>query len=381
MELALYVHIPFCLRKCLYCDFASFADAPVPPAAYVAALVREMELRAARLARPVTAATLYLGGGTPSLLAPELVAGVVAAARRQFSLSDAAEVTLEANPGTLTVETLAGFRAAGVNRLSLGVQSFDDRLLAGLGRIHTAREAEAAVHLARTAGFSNLGLDLIHGLPGQDPTGWERDLRRATALAPEHISAYALAVEEGTPFHRLAATGELALPPEEEAVRMFEQTSEVLTACGYEHYEIANFARPGYRSRHNQVYWQRGPYLGFGAAAHSFLPTPGWGIRWRNPADPAAYRAALDRGGLPAGEVTPLSRQEAMGEWFFLGLRLREGVDLAAFPQEFGLTVAEAFPGVLDRLAGQGLVEVAEDRLRLTPKGLLLANQVFLAFL
>lgn len=380
MECALYIHFPFCVRKCLYCDFGSLAGSSVSPEEYAVALVRELELRAASLDGPITAPTLYFGGGTPSLMAPELVARVVKGTRSWYGLSTEAEVTLEANPGTVDREKLAGYRTAGVNRLSLGVQSFDDAMLVRLGRLHTARQAVDAVAMARQAGFANLGIDLIHGLPGQSIAMWRDDLARAVDLAPEHISAYGLTVEEGTPFHDLARAGQLDLPDEEAALEMLEATTEVLREAGYGQYEISNFARPGFRSRHNQVYWRRGNYLGFGAGAHSFL-RQGWGKRWHNPSDPVAHMHSLADGLPPAEEPISLDRRDAMAEFMFLGLRLLEGIELAGFHEEFGMTVHGAYGTEVDYLTSSGLLELTGDRLRLTRAGLFLANQVFQRFL
>ena len=357
MQTSLYVHFPFCLRKCLYCDFNSLADSPVMPDEYVAAVVKEMELRDERLAAPVTAPTLYFGGGTPSLMAPGLVGRIIDAAARLYGLADDAEITLEANPGTLTAAKLAGYRAAGVNRLSLGVQSFNDSFLERLGRIHTAREAQAAFAMARKAGFRNIGIDLIHSLPGETPAAWLDDLARAVSLGPEHVSAYGLSIEEGTPFHDLERDGRLSLPDEEEGVQMFRQTAEFLQSRGYEHYEISNFALPGRRSRHNQVYWQRGNYLGFGAGAHSYLRSPGFGVRWRNALSPEVYRQAISRATLPEEELTTLTERDAMAEFLFLGLRMLEGVELEVFRQEFGVVLEDAYPGVLPGLFDDGLLE------------------------
>ena len=379
MDCALYIHFPFCVRKCLYCDFNSLAGSTISAREYVAVLVRELELRAATLDGQITAPTLYFGGGTPSLMAPELLKLIIDGARRLYALSPDAEVTMEANPGTVDRKKLAGYRAAGVNRLSLGVQSFDDTMLVRLGRVHSARQALEAVTAAREAGFANIGIDLIHGLPGQSVALWGDDLQRVVDLTPEHVSAYGLSVEEGTPFHELAGAGRLDLPNEEDALKMLEMTAEVLQEAGYEQYEISNFARPAYRSRHNQVYWRRGDYLGFGAGAHSFL-RDGWGRRWHNLDQPAAYLQAMKRG-LPVEEPVTLERRDAMAEFMFLGLRLLDGVELAAFQREFGEAVTDVYSREVAQLQGMDLIELAGDRLRLSRAGLPLANQVFRSFL
>ena len=379
MRLALYLHIPFCARKCNYCDFPSVATDSRDLEGYVTALERELQLRAATLPARVIAPTLYLGGGTPSLLSPAQVRRLLAAATEQYGLTADAEVTLEVNPGTVDGEKLNGYRQAGVNRLSIGVQSLDDRMLARLGRIHTADEARQTVALARAAGFANLGIDLIHGLPGQTLVQWQETLSAALALAPEHISAYGLTVEEGTPFHAQLERGELNLPDEETAVQMLELTATSLISAGFEHYEIANFARPGRRSRHNQTYWQRQSYLGCGPGAHGFFADPAWGVRWRVPPDIPAYLAAITAGQLPEADRQELTRADAASEWMFLGLRLLEGVSEEEFAAQFGEPIAVAYPAV-GRLLAQGMLQREGGRLRLTERALPIANQVFAAF-
>lgn len=381
MALSLYIHFPFCARKCSYCDFNSVADSAVSHREYVSAVLREMELRAAGLQEPTAATTLFLGGGTPSLMEPALAARLVEAARTWYGLRHDAEVTIEANPGTVNVEMLRQLRSAGINRLSLGIQSFDDRHLARLGRVHTAGEARAAFAAARTAGFDNIGIDLIHSLPGQTVAQWHADLAAAVHLRPEHVSAYALTLEEGTPLHALAECGELPLPSEDDACRMFVETALVLGQAGYEQYEISNFALSGRRSAHNQVYWRRGSYLGFGAGAHSFCAGHGFGCRWGNVGDIATYVEYARTGHLLECEHSLLNRREAMAEWMFLGLRMLEGVDEAAFAEQFGIPLHDAYRAELPRLLQGGMLERESGRIRLTPRGLLLYNAVVVSFL
>lgn len=375
---SLYFHLPYCVRKCSYCDFTSFDRPEIPPGDYLELLFEEVSLRS-RLLAQLTVPTLYFGGGTPSLFTHLQIASLLEKVGKFFSVEADAEITLEANPGTVTLQSFQGYRAAGVNRLSLGVQSFDDRHLSLLGRIHSAAEARLAFALARAAGFRNIGIDLMHGLPEQSLESWQGTLGEAVALQPEHISVYGLSVEAGTPFAHKAARGELDLPDEALAVAMFELTAEYLASCGYEHYEISNYALPGHRSRHNQVYWQRGNYLGFGAGAHSFLNSPGYGGRWENPATLAEYAATVSSGKLPDGEL-PLTRQEAMSEFMFLGLRLMEGVDREDFARQFGLELEEAFPQVVASLCAKKLLCAEGSNVRLTSKGLLLANLVMAEF-
>jgi oxygen-independent coproporphyrinogen III oxidase len=381
MSLALYIHFPFCVRKCSYCDFNSVAGAGSDHREYVSAVVREMELRRATLPEPAEAATLFLGGGTPSLMEPQSAASLIDAARRWYGLRDDAEVTLEANPGTVDRHRLEEFRTAGVSRLSLGIQSFNDRHLARLGRIHTAEAAYAAFAAARDAGFDNVGIDLIHSLPDQTVEEWLIDLAETIRLGPDHVSAYALTLEEGTPFQELAEAGRLSLPAEEDAYEMFVATARVLGEAGYEQYEISNFARNGRRSLHNQVYWRRGPYLGFGAGAHSFSAFPGFGCRWRNINSIEGYLVKIGSGLLPECERSCPDRREAMGERMFLALRMLEGVDEACFAREFGITPYDAYGDELTRLLQGGMLERVASRLRLTPRGLLLYNAVVVSFL
>jgi len=371
---SLYLHIPFCRSKCSYCDFTSFARPELSPASYVELLLEELRLRAGGREAPVVP-TVYFGGGTPSLLTPDQISSLLAAVRTHFTIEQDAEITLEANPGTVTLASLEGYRAAGVNRLSLGMQSLDDRQLALLGRIHSTADARTAFTAARSAGFSNIGIDLIHGLPEQTLTGWQGTLREAVAMNPDHISVYGLSVEEGTPFAKKAEQGVLQLPGEELAATMFELTGEYLCTAGYEHYEISNFARPGFRSRHNQVYWQRGSYLGFGAGAHSFLNSPGYGARWENPATLGEYAAAVRSEKLPV-IAAMLTHKEALSEFMFLGLRMLEGVDRGAFAAQFGIELEEAFPKVIGSLCKKGLLTAEGSKVRLSSRGLLLANLV-----
>lgn len=380
MHISLYAHIPFCADKCRYCDFASGVFPEISRVDYVDTLLAEMELRAAALSLPVRVPTLYIGGGTPSLLAPGEIARLIDRAAVLFSLEEGAEITLEANPGTLTAESAAGFRAAGVNRLSLGVQSLDDRMLALLGRIHTAREARLAVESARRAGFDNIGIDLIHSLPGQSLSHWQEELAQGLALEPTHISAYGLTLEEGTPLFDAAERGEIEPLSGDDSALLFEATAEILVRSGFEHYEISNFARPGFRSRHNQVYWRRGYYLGLGCAAHSFLPATPYGLRRENPRGIEEYRAAVATGDPSFGDGHFLSRNEAMAEWVFLGLRLLEGVDLDEFRREFGLPFRQVYGREAAPLIEGGLLVEKGGRLRLSPKGILLSNRVLAAF-
>jgi len=376
----LYLHIPFCRRKCPYCAFVSRESAAADLDGYAETLLAEMCLAARAFGVEKPLASVYFGGGTPSLLDPSQVARLLERAASLFGLGQRSEITLEANPGTVDRERLAAFRSAGVNRLSLGVQSFADPMLATLGRIHSATEAGDAFLAARAAGFDNIGIDLIHALPGQTLPLWRRELEQALALGPEHISVYGLTVEEGTPFATRYGEDSPLLPDEDLAAAMFEEADDLLTVAGYEHYEIANYALPGRRSDHNSGYWRRDGYLGLGCGAHSFL-RQGYGVRFGNPADLDAYVRAIAQGRLPHQDKQSLTRQDAMAEFMFLGLRMADGIKGDEFGREFGVGLDEIFGKEVSKLTAVGLLGSAGNRIRLTRRGMLLSNQVFSHFL
>ena len=288
---------------------------------------------------------------------------------------------MEANPGTLTPERLAGYRAAGVNRLSLGIQSFEERLLARLGRVHSKQEALAAFDAARSAGFDNISIDLMHSLPEQSPLQWRQALAQGIALSPEHISAYALSVEDGTPFSGLLAAGQLPLPDEDEAADMFEATAQLLAGAGYLHYEISNFCRPGRASRHNGSYWSRDSYLGFGAGAHSLWNADGLGERWCNAEDPGQYREAVTGGSIPQREREVLTLDQAVSESFFLGLRVLTGLDLDHLESLYGSAALAPRLAEVTRLTASGALVREGSLVRLAPGAVILANRVFSRFL
>ncbi len=374
----LYLHIPFCRRKCPYCDFFSLPESSAGLADYPALLIRQLELAVRRGAWREPFETVFFGGGTPSLLPAEVVAAVLDAVRAAPGLEASAEVTLEANPGTVSPATLTGYRAAGVNRLSLGVQSLDESRLRLLGRLHSVAEARQAVAWARQAGFANLSLDLMFALPGQTTADLNDEIGRLLELAPEHLSCYGLTIEEGTPFHHLHRRGGLEPPDEELYAASFLLLHEKLTAAGYAHYEIANYARPGRQCRHNLGYWQRRPYLGLGAGAHSFLDD-GWGERRSAAADLEAFTAALQRGEDPAGTLETFERRGAMAETLYLGLRTAAGVSDEGFRRRFGQGVAEAFPEAVGR-AGKHL-RLQAGSWRLDVDGWLLFDHLIIPFL
>lgn len=376
----LYIHIPFCVEKCGYCAFVSASARPGEIESYHELLLREMRLAVEDHESGQPLDSIYFGGGTPSLMQPRQVSRIIDLAAELFSLSPRAEITLEANPGTIGRERLQDFRAAGVNRLSLGVQSFDDVLLRRLGRAHDSAQARHAFREARLAGFDNIGIDLIHGLPGQTLYGWGEELRQALDLSPEHISVYGLTVEEGTPFALRYPEDSTEIPDQDRSAEMFETADTVLVEAGFEHYEIANYARAGYRSRHNSGYWRRDGYLGLGVAAHSLLRRE-HGCRFSNHDTLEEYGRELAACRLPRRDQHLLTLEDAMAEFMFLGLRLADGVLAEDFEREFGLPLCSVYGTVIDELVRTGLLQQERSALRLTRRGLLLSNRVFARFL
>ena len=364
------MHVPFCRSKCRYCGFVSYPYRRQAAAAYLEAVGREMAGAAAGLRRGCSFASVYVGGGTPTSLPPADLVLLLNRIQQLFAMEPGAEVTVEANPDTVDDAYLRALRKAGVNRLSLGAQSFDPALLRLLGRRAGPGAVTAAVRAARAAGFTNLNLDLIFGLPGQTPAVWRQTIARALDLAPEHVSAYDLELVEGTPLARAVEEGRLAPCPEEDALEMYEEAISTLTRAGYRHYEISNFALAGRECRHNLLYWENDDYLGFGPAAASH-----WrGTRRGNAGGLEAYvRGEGDacEGDDPAREMT---------DTVIMGLRLTAGLDLEAFARRFGVALTSVYPGPLEMVQRQGLAEIAGGRLRLTKRGLPLANEVFRAF-
>lgn len=377
----LYIHIPFCRQKCPYCAFFSQELSTGALDQYTELLCTEMSLVAEQISMRHELDSIYFGGGTPSLMDPRQAARLLEQAAHLFGLAPHAEITLEANPGTVDYRRLAESRQSGINRLSLGVQSFDDRMLATLGRIHTAQEAQTAFAAARQANFTNIGIDLINSLPGQTREMWHTDLEQALRLAPEHLSVYGLTVEEDTSFATRYTENSPLLPDEDQSAEMFETADDLLCSHGYEHYEIANYALPGFRSRHNSGYWHRDGYLGLGAGAHSYLRDTGYGTRFSNVADLDEYARALNSGKLPRRDILQLSREDALAEHMFLGLRMSDGVDFKTFERLFGITLPEVYGQKLELLLSQQLLSSDTNAVHLTRRGMLLSNQVFSHFL
>jgi oxygen-independent coproporphyrinogen-3 oxidase len=382
--LGVYVHVPFCQRVCPYCDFAVVGVRRLSAeqeARYVRALLAELARRREDFGGRALA-SLYLGGGTPSLLAPESVAGIVEAVRAVFPARGWAETTLEVNPGTLERERLSGFRAAGVNRVSIGVQSFDDTTLRRLGRAHRAAEAHRTLAAAREAGFEAISLDLVFAAPGQDLAGFERDLEEALAFGPEHVSTYELSIEPGTPFATAAERNQLQRAAEEEVVAMVETAEARLEASGFERYELSNFARPGFAAVHNRRYWERRPVLGLGVGAFSTDPAregAPFGVRRANARDLNRYlEAALAGRSAEAEPPEVLDAPTARGEAVFLALRSAAGLDARRFASEFGRPPRGFWQEAIAELIARGwLEERLGGDLRLTRRGRLLADGVF----
>lgn len=373
----IYIHVPFCVEKCSYCAFVSTPPQENELIEYPGLLMRELR---SCPPGPGPVASIYFGGGTPSLLQPQQLAGLLSGIAGHTGIQADAEITLEANPGTVDHISLKGFRNAGFNRISLGIQSFDDRFLECLGRIHTAVQSRQAFRDARKAGFNNVSIDLIHSLPGQSLHQWRSELQHAIDLSPEHISIYGLTVEEGTPFARIYPADSPELPDDDLSADMFELADDLLTATGFEHYEIANYARPGYRSDHNSGYWRRDGYRGLGVAAHSFL-RESYGVRFSNPDNLEEYRRGVTSGHLERVGEFRLTGGDAMAEYMFLGLRLSDGVNRKNFQKEFGQSLESVYGSIAADLARLGLLIQNESLLTLTRRGMLLSNQVFARFL
>lgn len=386
----LYLHIPFCLQKCAYCDFCSYADMAPLYDDYVAALRRQVQDQASRSDAPwgeMHFDTVFIGGGTPTVLPVAQIAPLLDTCRRHMEISANAEITIEANPGTVDETSLRALREAGINRLSLGVQSLHDDELALLGRIHDAAEAEAAYRAARRAGFDNVNLDLIYGLPDQSLAHWCETLARVVAMNPEHLSLYALSIEEGTPLAARIEAGQLPPPDDEIAAGMYEHAERLLADHGYVHYEISNWARdngtrppgeaPQWACRHNLIYWHNERYLGLGAGACSYDGRR----RATNVWDPAEYGARIARAETTLVDAEETDRNLRMDETMMLGLRLVEGVTHRRFEVRFGVSLDAVYGGRIAALVADGLLVRDIRGVRLTPRGRLLGNRVFAEFL
>ena len=371
IPLELYVHIPFCVRKCQYCDFLSGPSDEETKDRYIEALLKE--IRAAEHTEDYEIVSVFIGGGTPSALKAEAIASIMRTLQEQFFFCEDAEVTIEANPGTVDLEKLTIYRNVGINRLSLGLQSTDAEELKLLGRIHSYEEFLKSYEWAREAGFSNINIDLMFAIPGQTGEAWRQHLYQVAELNPEHISAYSLIIEEGTPF----AEQNLDLPDEDTEYQMYEDTAEILERYGYRQYEISNYAKQGYMCRHNAGYWQRRDYLGFGLGASSLYR----GMRFSNTRRMQEYLKESRNPDQIRKDVTVLSRNERIEEFMFLGFRMTEGISEKKIEENFDVRLMDVYGDILQKYEETGFVEHIETKWRLTRKGIHVSNHILADFL
>ena len=381
---SLYLHIPYCISKCPYCDFNSHVVPDIPEKQYTDALLCELDYYgSAKDWRDRPLQSIFFGGGTPSTFMPGSIKRILDRVAESFPVDPSCEITLEANPGTIDQRNFSGYREAGVNRISVGVQSFEPRLLKFLGRVHSADDARTALEVVKRAGFVNFSFDLIYANPGQTLAELEADLDAALQFQSPHLSAYNLTFEEGTPFHHEYRAGKLRSLSEDEEIAMAELIENRLSDAGLKLYEISNYARPGRHSRHNMNYWRGGDYLGLGAGAHSYKRTNIDGVqgrRWSNEKNPRRYMALVDEAGQAIVDREEIDQAKAAGEFMFLGLRMTEGVSVDSFRAGFGRSPAEYFPQITDWLEA-GLMEQTSGFLRLTHKGMMVANAIFVQFM
>jgi oxygen-independent coproporphyrinogen III oxidase len=375
-SLGVYLHIPYCLHKCGYCDFNSHPENIEEAEAYISALTLEIDHYAHQFSER-TFSTVFFGGGTPTILSPENLDNILGKVKSLFNISSCCEITIEANPATIKQETLTQIHSAGFNRISIGVQSFDAEELKLLERVHDEKEIHTTIDRARLAGFDNLSLDLMFGLPNQSPKKWRSHLRQALAKAPNHISAYNLTIEPATSFYKLQKRGHLNLPAEEIQLEMFKDTIETLQSAGYEQYEISNYAQPGFMSRHNLNYWDNGEYLGLGAGASSYIN----GERFKNANLPGHYIRQVQSEGSAVESTEKLDLLHAMGETIMLGLRRLKGIPIEDFENRFQVSFKTVYGKVIDPLLEEGLITFNNNRMALSRKGLYIADSVILKFL
>ncbi|WP_371361361.1 Heme chaperone HemW [Sporomusa rhizae] len=375
-KLGLYVHIPFCKQKCLYCDFSSYTGLEHLFVAYTTALCQQIAEQGGMLCKPVVD-TVYIGGGTPSLLPAESMEQILRSLYSSFTIEDKAEISMEANPGTVTLTQLARLKTAGINRVSFGVQSFNNELLRRLGRIHTLYDSMTALEYAQAVGFNTISIDLMYGLPGQTLSGFAADLKQAAALPIQHISVYGLKLEEETPLALAYERGELELPDETEEEAMYDLMTSFLPAQGLFRYEISNFAFTGRECRHNLKYWRYQPYLGLGCAAHSFSH----GQRISSTASVQEYISAIAGGRSPIVMRDILTPGQSMAEYIFLALRTTRGMVVCDFSQQFETDFFEHFGITCEKLENQSLIATDKKQVWLTEKGMKFGNIVFRSFL
>lgn len=373
---AVYIHIPFCTNKCFYCDFNSYVLKDQPIMDYLRALDKEMELTV-QANPPGRIKSIFVGGGTPTVLKPDEMEYFLQSVKRHFpEWSDDIEFSMEANPGTTDLEKLSVMREGGVNRISFGVQAFQNSLLTGIGRIHDTDDVYRSLENARRAGFDNMSIDLMFGLPNQTLDMLAESVDKALELGLPHYSIYSLKVEENTLFHTMYRRNQLPLPDEEDELNMYLLLMERMQAAGYKQYEISNFAKPGFESRHNMTYWRNEDYYGLGAGAHGYIGRQRHvNIKGVNPYNEAANQ------GLPRLESFEVSREEAMEDFLMVGLRVLDGVSRSRFRQQFGISMEEVFAGPLNKMVGAGLLDSTDDGYKLSSKGILFGNDVFAEFI
>lgn len=375
MSLGIYIHIPFCQAKCSYCHFISIPYRQDIAELYKNAVMREIASSASSLDGEEVD-SVYFGGGTPSLVPAEHIAALLGACRKRFRVAEDCEVSMEANPGTISPDKLAMYRRAGISRVSLGAQSFDDRELSSIGRLHSAEMIPASLSQLRAGGFRNINLDLMLGLPGQTEASWKRSLAETAHLSPAHVSVYMLDLDEQCPLFSAAAGGSINLPDEDLVSDLYLETIRHLTSCGYTQYEISNFAKPGFACRHNLKYWKRESVLGFGLGSHSFDLR----LRYANCAKIEDYLNAMEKGASPVNWSEPVSDEQALQEMFFLGLRLAEGVDCSRLKNSHYGNYLKKYEDSFNDLQSRGLIERKDAIIRLTQSGMLLSNEVFQLF-
>ncbi len=376
MELGLYLHFPFCISKCPYCDFNSYQlkeDNQI--SSYISALYQEITAYSKKLKKS-NITTVYLGGGTPTIISGVQIYNILEFCKDKFNIDKNAEITIEANPGTLDGEKLKLLIESGINRLSLGAQSFSNLFLKKLGRIHNAQDIIDSYYLAREKGFNNINIDIMFALPDQTTEDLQVTLKKAVSLKPDHLSLYNLTIKPGTEYYKKYKRGKLKLSTEDEEFDMYNWAINFLEESDFEHYEIANFARPYKRSMHNLIYWKNKPYLGIGAGAYSFIK----GYRYMNYENPARYIKEIMSGKLPVDNGEKLSLRKRMIETIILGLRTKDGVDYKKFKTRFGVNLNNIFPEQIKKMVNLGLLQKDNHRIKLTKKGIFLANTVFREF-
>ena len=376
MKLGLYLHFPFCISKCPYCDFNSYPikeDSQI--SSYISALYQEIMAYSQKFSKS-NIKTIYLGGGTPTILSGVKIYNILEFCKDKFNIDKNAEITIEANPGTLDGEKIKLLMRSGINRLSLGAQSFDNLFLKKLGRIHNVQDIIDSYLLARATGFNNINLDIMFALPGQTTENFQADLKKALSLKPDHLSLYNLTINPGTEYYENHKKNNLSLPSEDEEFDMYDWAIKFLKKNNFEHYEIANFAQPHKRSLHNLIYWKNQPYLGIGAGAYSFIR----GYRYMNYKEPEKYIKEVTNNKLPIDHGEKLSLRKRMIETTILGLRTKEGVSFKEYKTRFGVTLDDIFSKQMDKLVNLGLLKKDDRKIKLTDKGIFLANTVFREF-